>query len=352
MLSAARVVVGSSALGTACRRRTSHVAQALGARGDQVVLAELVEQRRPHDQRVLREVGEGERDHRQGEVPGGVEHPAEARRIGVDGVQPTGREDARQRADADREPGDEQQAQPPLRHGVERERGAGRELVEAPAAPPRAHHAEVDPDQRRQDRREPDERDRRPHPVDDQLGDRHVVADGDAQVALGGVLRGRSGTAAAAAGRARTARGTRRAAPCLTTRPRVRLRAGSPGSTRNRKKLTTSTKQQAPERAQRLAEDVAPVAPPAGRGLGGRPRARTRRASSTDHSRASAVVRRRIATTPPPTTSSAEGHAAHDQHGVAAVVVAHRRPRTTRPRSPTRCRRSRRPRRPGGAACS
>ena len=167
-----------------------------------------------------------------------------------------------------REPGDEQQAEPPLRHRVEGEGGAGREPVEAPAAAPRADHAEVDPDHRRQDGGETDQRDRRPHPVDDELRDRHVVADGDAQVALRGVLQVREELLR-----------QRLVEPVLLAE-RVELLLGdhpSPGQAARRvagqhpeqEEVDDEDEQQAPHRPQHLAEDVAPVAPPTGRGLGG-----------------------------------------------------------------------------------
>ena len=57
-LSDTSVTTGRRALRVACRRRTSTSAQALGAGRLQVVLAHLVEQRRSHDERVLREIGQ------------------------------------------------------------------------------------------------------------------------------------------------------------------------------------------------------------------------------------------------------------------------------------------------------
>ena len=73
MLRAMSVVVGSSALRHGVPAAHHDVAQPLGAGGGQVVLAELVEQRAAHDQRVVGEVGQGQRDDRQRQVPGGVE---------------------------------------------------------------------------------------------------------------------------------------------------------------------------------------------------------------------------------------------------------------------------------------
>ena len=84
MLSATSVVVGSSALRTACRRRTSHVAQTLGPGRHQVVLAELVEQRGPHDQRVLGEVGQGERETGSVRCQAVSSIPLSDARVGVD----------------------------------------------------------------------------------------------------------------------------------------------------------------------------------------------------------------------------------------------------------------------------
>ena len=85
--------------------------------------------------------------------------------------------------------GDQQQAQPPLRHRVERQRGAGRVPVEPPAAVPAADDAEVDADDHGQERRGADEQQRRPDPVGDQVGHRHPVAQRDAQLAGEGVLQ-------------------------------------------------------------------------------------------------------------------------------------------------------------------
>ena len=62
--SAIRVVVGSRALRVGVPAAHLHVAQALGAGGDQVVLADLVEQRGPHDQREVGQIDQHQRQHR------------------------------------------------------------------------------------------------------------------------------------------------------------------------------------------------------------------------------------------------------------------------------------------------
>ena len=109
-----RLTTGSSAFGTACRRRTSDVAQALGASELEVVLAHRVEQRRPHDDRVLAEVGERERE-RRAATCGGPGRGAGRDRVG-------GRPGSSARrsgtARADRERAEQQHPEPEVGHRV------------------------------------------------------------------------------------------------------------------------------------------------------------------------------------------------------------------------------------------
>ena len=109
--------------------------------------------------------------------------------------------------------------------------------------------ADPDPDHGGQDRRGTDQQQRRPHPVDDQVGDRHPVAQRDPEVTGQRVLQERQELLAQ---RLVETVGLRNSSSCsgVLNRPRPRVRAGSPGITRNRKKLTTSMNAEAPERAE------------------------------------------------------------------------------------------------------
>ena len=208
-----------------------------------------------------------------------------------------GREQPGQRPDPHREQGDQHHPEPPLGHRVERQRGAGRHLVERAAPLPGAPHAEPHADHRGQDRGGADEQQGRPHPVHQQLGDRHPVPQRDAEVAGGRVpqereelLRQRLVEAVGPAERVQALLG-REPAPAQGA-------GGVAGQHPEQEEADHQHEQQAAERTRQPAEQVPAVATMSGPVDRGRP------SRGQGHSRSPAVDRRRIITTPPTATSA------------------------------------------------
>ena len=232
------------------------VAQPLGPGGGQVVLAELVEQRRAHDQRVVGEVGQGQRDHRQRRGARRCRaRPSSDAGSTSDRVQPAGREDAGERARSrPRRPRSAAaRATTPAssRASATCRWRPGRTCLPRFQAPT---DADPDADDVARIVEVPTSSSVGHSRSSDQLGDRdRGSAARSPRSPVNGVLQVGQELLRAAAGRARRLVERRRAAPACVNRPRPRVRAGSPGSTRNRKKLTTSDEDQAAERPEHLA---------------------------------------------------------------------------------------------------
>ena len=167
------VTVGSSAFGTACRRRTTVVPQALGARRRQIVAAHLVEQRGAHHQQRLRVPDGDQGDHRQHHVVRHVQHVREARRVAR--LHAAGREQPGDRPDAHREHDDQQQPQPERRAPT---RASARHPVltrsREPAVPPGGARAEPQPERRVEHHGRAGQQQRRGQLLPDQLADGRV----------------------------------------------------------------------------------------------------------------------------------------------------------------------------------
>ena len=141
------------------------VAQALRAREHEVVLAHRVEQRRAHHERVLAEVGERQRQRRQEHVlaPGRASCAMPASRSEVGSSMPPIGNQPSATANSD------SSSIPSQKSGIEysRHRERRRRVVGLRVAPPRGRDPDQDPEHRREDRRDADERDRRRRLVGD-----------------------------------------------------------------------------------------------------------------------------------------------------------------------------------------
>ena len=145
------------------------VAQPLGPGGRQVVLPVLVEQRGAHDQRVLREIDQGQRRDGQEEVPGVSQMPCEAGRVDaaecmpplgkMPGNGPTPVENTMSRIMPSQNSG----------IAVEHQRDRGRLLVEPAASASSRLGCRWHADDRGQDRRRAEEQDGRPDVVADDV---------------------------------------------------------------------------------------------------------------------------------------------------------------------------------------
>ena len=233
------------------------VAQPLGPRGGQVVLAQLVEQRRPHDQRVLGEVGQRQRDDRQGQVPRQVQNPPsiEVRRprerSGCRSGRSRGTGRCRRRgwrsaAGRATTPASSTVIRPTRWYPVE-------PAVALPAPP----DPDADADHRRHAGRRADQDDRRPQPVEDEVSHRHPVL--VRQTELAGERVPQVGQELLPERLVQAERPGARRCSWLSSRLRPSVRTGSPGSTRNRKKLNTRTKTSAPIAPSSLPRRSAPV---------------------------------------------------------------------------------------------
>ena len=263
-------------------------------------------------------------------------------RVDVRRVQPAGREDAGDEPEADAEPGDEQQAEPPLGHRVEDQRACRSRRCRT--SPPRfqaPRMPEVDPDHRGQDRRGADQQQRRPQPV-------HGSAARPAIRYCSEIPRSpvkvffRNVRNCCGSGCVQPVGLVERVDLLLADHPAAARGCGpgSPGSTRNRKKFTSSMKSRLPTDPSTLQPDVrarshAPGAGPRPR-LGDQPRFGDQghrghsAVSRTDGTGAASRSR-----TPPPTEQHEDHHAGADQERlpVDEESLAARRTPVTAPRS-------------------
>ena len=124
------------------------VPQALRARQLDVVLAQRLQQRRAHDQRVLAEVGDREDEERQDHVVQDVGHVLQPRVARPPAVSypPVGKIAGKGPTHGERH--DHEQAEPELGHRVREQREAEQALVEPGPSPPALGDADPDADRR------------------------------------------------------------------------------------------------------------------------------------------------------------------------------------------------------------
>ena len=174
---------GSSAFGTAWRRITSMSRRPLARAGDEVVLAERVEHRRAHHQRVRAEVAEGERRHRQDQMLEPVDRSASSPYTRPQRPRSRRREPAGRPAKNGAAASEEELGRRVQHHGRRRWTPCRRA-----APPPSGSGADPQPDRDREHGRGADEQQRRPQPIEDLVGHGRRRVEGAAEVELQRVL--------------------------------------------------------------------------------------------------------------------------------------------------------------------
>ena len=162
------------------------VPQTLRAREHEVVLAHRVEQGRAHDDRVLAQVCERQRQRRQEHVVRLVSELGEPGVARVRVRDPPGREPA----ELHREEREQQHPQPELGHRVEAHRDGGDAVVGLRASSPGGGDSEQDPEHRREHRGYPDQRDRGARLAPDLRRDRLIAWSRSARSSAGRSPRG------------------------------------------------------------------------------------------------------------------------------------------------------------------